>query len=109
MLADALRDAQNKSKLAEGMAEKAAGYAVKLAQASGKPSWIDYVFRLYKALGVPVALPIVDEMYTVLRKVRGINRALLDEYVALLKTKNFGPAGRFAIQRIEGLSRLASL
>lgn len=109
MLADALRDAQAKGKLAEGMAEKAAGYAVKLAQATGKATWIDYVFRLYKALGTPTPLAIVDEMYTVLRKVRGVNRTLLDDYVAMLKSKNLGPAGRFAIQRIEGLCRLASL
>jgi hypothetical protein len=109
VLADALKDAQKKGKLPEGIGEKAARYAVKLAAATGKASFIDYVFHLYTALKEPVPLPLVDEMYTVLRKVRGINRGLLKSYLDLLRTKNLGPAGRFAIQRIEGLDRLAGL
>jgi hypothetical protein len=109
VLADALRDAQKQGKLPDGIGEKAARYAVKLAQATGKASFIDYVFRLYMALKEPVPLPIVDDMYTVLRKVRGIDRRLLGDYLDLLRSKNLGPAGRFAIQRIEGLNRLAGL
>jgi hypothetical protein len=109
VLADALRDAQKRGRLPDGIGEKAARYAVKLAAATGKPSFIDYVFRLFTALGEPVPLQVVDEMYTVLRKVRGINRRLLQDYLELLKTKSLGPAGRFALQRIEGLNRLAAL
>jgi pSer/pThr/pTyr-binding forkhead associated (FHA) protein len=109
LLADALKDSQSGKRTSPETAQKAAGYALKLAQATGKAAWVDYVFRLYKALAEPVPLELVDEMYTLLRKVRGVDRALMADYVALLKTKSLPPNARFVLQRIEGLDKLASL
>jgi pSer/pThr/pTyr-binding forkhead associated (FHA) protein len=92
------------------MAEKAAEYGVKLAGATGKGSWVDYVFDLYKPMKRPLPGHVVDELYTVLRRVSGINLAGLRAYVAILREarEKFGPADRFLTQRIEGLERLAS-
>jgi len=109
ILADHLKDAQSGKRPSPEVARTSAEYALKLAKAIGKASWVDYVFRLYKALAEPVPTPLVDEMYTLLRKVRGIDRGLLADYVALLKSKNLAPGARFVVQRIEGLDRLASL
>jgi hypothetical protein len=93
------------------VAPVAASYAIKLAAATGKPAWVDYAVRLYRAIGDPLPLPVVDEMYGLLRRVRGVDRALLREYLAVLRGRaaSMSAADRFSLQRIEGLERLAAL
>lgn len=110
-LATALEDAKRGKALPEGLASTAARYAVKLAGATGNPRWIDYAVRLYQVLAVPLPLPVVDELYGLLRRVRGIDRALLREYIATLRAKAnaLTPAERFAVQRIERLDQLSGL
>lgn len=103
-------DSANRGTVDPAMAEKAAEYGVKLAGATGKGSWVDYVFNLYTPLKRPLPGHVVDELYTVLRRVSGINLGGLRAYVASLRAvrEKFGPADRFLTQRIEGLERLAS-
>lgn len=93
------------------VAATAAGYAAKLAAATGKSSWIDYIVRLYRALEEPLPIPVIDEMYGLLRHLRGYDRAMLREYLAMLRGRvaQMSRADRFALQRIESLERLAAL
>ena len=109
-LVAALSDAAAGRAVAPEVARLAAQYAVKLATATSKPSWLDFAFRLYNALGETIPLPIVDEMYTVLRHVRGIDRDLLRLYIDFLQTRTaqLSPPERFVLQRLEGLERLAA-
>ncbi|HEY4106310.1 MAG TPA: FHA domain-containing protein, partial [Polyangiaceae bacterium] len=79
-LVAALSDANAARPVAPEVARAAAQYAVKLALATNKPAWIDFTFRLYAALGSIMPLPVVDELYTVLRRVRGVDRDLLRAY-----------------------------
>lgn len=106
-----LQQARRGSILPPEMITRAARYAVRLAAVTEKPSWLDYVVALYMALAQPLPLPVVDEMYALVRKVRGMDRALLREYVSVLRTnaERYTPEERFALQRVEGLERLASL
>ena len=54
-------------------------------------------------------LPIVDEMYTVLRRVRGLDRELLLMYIEQQRARpDLSPPERFVLQRLEGLGRLAA-
>jgi hypothetical protein len=105
-----LSDAAAGRAVAPEVARIAAQYAVKLATAMGKASWLDFAIRLYDALGETIPLPIVDEMYTVLRHVRGIDRELLRKYTAFLQARSAQstPPERFVLQRLEGLERLAA-
>jgi pSer/pThr/pTyr-binding forkhead associated (FHA) protein len=91
--------------------KQAAAYATRLANATGRPEYLNYPVRLYHHLGEPLPLPIIDELYGLIRRVRGVDRALLRKYVALLRSRaaHMAPAERFALQRVEGLERLASL
>jgi len=93
-----------------GVAEYAALYAARLAAATMKGSWIDYVFDLYTTLGAPLPGTIIDELYTIVRKVKGYDIKLIRAYVAELQklSPQLGPADRFLVQRVEGLERLAS-
>ncbi len=86
-------------------------FAAKLATATGKASWIDYVVELYQGQGRPCPAPVVDELNNALRRVTGVDLVRLRAYVALLHERQtaFGPAERFLVQRIEGLERLAAL
>lgn len=105
-----LSDAAAGRSVAPEVARIAAQYAVKLASATGKASWLDFAFRLYEALGETIPLPIVDEMYTVLRHVRGIDRELLHRYADFLHARaaELSPPERFVLSRLEGLERLAA-
>ena len=105
-----LSDAVAGRSVAAEVARTAAQYAVKLATATGKASWLDFAFRLYDALGETIPLPVVDEMYTVLRHVRGIDRSLLRRYTDFLQARatELSPPERFVLQRLEGLERLAA-
>lgn len=91
--------------------EKAVHYAVKLAEVTGKGRWIDYAVELYAALKRPLPSEVVDQLYSVLRKVDAISLQGLRAYVVDLRSlqQSFGPTERFVLQRLEGFERLASL
>ncbi len=110
-LARVLDEASAGVRFDRNVAPIAVRYAARLAAATGKPGWVDYAIRLYRALGEPLPLPVVDELYSLLRRVRGVDRGLLREYLAILRSRagSMSAADRFALQRIEGLERLAAL
>ncbi|MBK7581743.1 MAG: FHA domain-containing protein [Myxococcales bacterium] len=89
-------------------AEKVAAYATRLALATGKGAWVDYVVRLYHALGRPLPTAVVDVLHEVLRKVAGVDRGKFRSYIEALQAKagELGPADRFMVSRIEGLERV---
>ena len=89
---------------------RASDYSLKLAVATGNGRWVDYIFRLHAAVGRMCAGPIVDELYTVLRKVKAVNLPVLREYLQGLRelSRSLGPADRFLLSRLEGLERLAA-
>jgi len=91
------------------LAERAAGYAVRLANATGRGSWIDYVFQLYTTLRAVLPARLVDELYAAVRKVKATDKVVLRAYTSCLKqmSSNFGPAERFVQQRIESFERWA--
>jgi pSer/pThr/pTyr-binding forkhead associated (FHA) protein len=91
--------------------EKAANYAVKLAEVTGKGRWIDYAIELYAALRRPLPTATVDQFYSALRRVDVVGLTALRAYVADLRSvqQSFGPSERFVVQRLEGFERLASL
>jgi hypothetical protein len=89
----------------------AARLSAKLATATAKGIWADYVIEVYQAQGRPCPAPVVDELNNAFRKVNAIDLVRLRAYLAGLREKaaSLGPAERFLLQRIEGLERLAAL
>lgn len=82
--------------------------AIRLAAATRKAAWVEYAFNLYRAAERPLPITLVDELYSVLRIVRGVHAATLRSYLATLEAKqsHFGPADHFAMKRIAGLEQL---
>jgi pSer/pThr/pTyr-binding forkhead associated (FHA) protein len=110
-LVAAMADASTGRGIPPDIARTAARYALKLAAATNKSNWLDFAVRLYRALAQPMPLPIVDEMYTLVGRMRGMDRALLRDYLDTLRlvSHTLSPTERFVLQRLEGLERMAAL
>jgi pSer/pThr/pTyr-binding forkhead associated (FHA) protein len=110
-LADVIEASRAGRRLPGGLVDQAAKFSSKLATATGKGTWADYVIELYAAQGRPCPAAVIDELYIAMRKVAAVDVNRLREYLAQLRLKlhQFGPADRFLFQRLEGLERLAAL
>ncbi|WP_437812992.1 FHA domain-containing protein [Sorangium sp. So ce1078] len=93
------------------LVEKASTYAARLAAATGRGSWINYIFELNTRLELLLPAYLVDELYSVLRKVKAVDMSILRGYAKRLRERagERTPAERFILQRIEGLERLGAL
>jgi predicted component of type VI protein secretion system len=110
-LADVIEACRAGRRIPASLAEHAGRFSAKLATATGKGAWADYVVELYSAQGRPAPAPVIDELYNAFRKVTSVDVTKLREYVEMLRAQlpKLGPADRFLFQRIEGLERLAVL
>jgi hypothetical protein len=108
VLQSILREAKEGREVTAQISERAAGYAVRIAFATGRPNWVDYVVELYTALRRVLPAKIVDQLYDVVRRARGMNLTQLRAYAAILEENHalLGPAERFVLQRIAGLERV---
>lgn len=88
--------------------QDATRYALRLAAETGKATWIDWVFHAHHAAGKVLPAPTVDELYTLVRKVRYPVTPALRTYVDGLRAQSdrLSPTERFILQRIEGLVRV---
>ncbi|MFZ5890317.1 MAG: FHA domain-containing protein [Myxococcota bacterium] len=86
--------------------DRGARYALRIAAATQAARWTDFLFRIYAAQKRLCPAAVVDELYTVLRKVRHPTPAALRAYLNVLRAQELGPADRFLFNRLEGLERL---
>jgi predicted component of type VI protein secretion system len=110
LMLEVLNNAQRGDVLPNETVDQAAQYGVRLANATGRGSWVDYVITLYAAVRRPCPATIVDELHSVVRKTSAVDLSGLRAYVEMLRASaaGFGPADRFLVQRIEGLERLVA-
>jgi hypothetical protein len=85
----------------------ASRYALRLAEVTHSPIWIDDTFRLYSTARQLMPADTIDELYRVATKVRYANPRAIRNYVSRLKDAavEFGVTERFLLQRLEGLER----
>jgi predicted component of type VI protein secretion system len=110
-LADVIEATRAGRPLPPTLVDQAAKFSAKLATATGKGGWADYVIELYQAQKRPCPAHVIDELYNAMRKVTAVDLNRLRSYVAMLRQNlpRYGPAERFLFQRLEGLERLAAL
>ena len=109
-LRDVMVKARGREEIRPELAEKAAYYAARLATATTRGLWVDYIFELYGHMGTLLPAKLVDELFTVMRKVKSVDKALIASYTEKLrKNDSLGPSERFIRQRIEGLERLGAM
>ncbi|MEO6575377.1 MAG: FHA domain-containing protein [Polyangiaceae bacterium] len=109
-LGDVIEACRAGKRVTPSLVDQAARFSAKLATATGKGAWADYVIELYSAQRRPCPAPVIDELYSALRRVTSIDIVRLREYIDDLRQRlpTFGPAERFLFQRLEGLERLAA-
>jgi pSer/pThr/pTyr-binding forkhead associated (FHA) protein len=90
--------------------ERSTEYAMKLASATGSARWVEYIFRAYGSVRRPCPVGIVDELYSLVRRIERLNLGTLRTYIEVLRESSgtLGPAERFLLSRIEGLERLVA-
>ena len=71
---------------------------MKLAGRTGKAAWLDHAVKLYDALGLVLPLALVDEMYVLLRRVRGLDIEVLRAYTERLRERTEEPRPRRALR-----------
>jgi pSer/pThr/pTyr-binding forkhead associated (FHA) protein len=108
VLQSILREAKEGREVSTAISERAAGYAVRIASATGRAAWLDYVIELYSRLRRVLPGKIVDQLYDVVRRARGMSVIELRAYVGILEDQQatLGPAERFVLQRLAGLERV---
>lgn len=111
LLTQLLESARSGNKLQPEVLDQAGRYGARLAGATAKGTWVDYVIDLYALHQRVLPAPVVDELYAVMRKVGAVNLGAIRGYLGTLRDQaaNLGPNERFLLQRIEGLERLAAL
>lgn len=110
-LRNLLQSARVGGELDASVAEKAALYAVRIAEVTGKGTWVDYAFELYALVKRPLPGPIVERLYASLRKISSPSIATFRQYLSVLRgvESGLGPSDRFLVRRIEGLESLGVL
>lgn len=111
LLSHVLQTARSGGEVDESLVDQAGYYGAKLAGATGKGSWVNYVVELHTLLRRPCTAATIDELHAVLRKVKDIDLVALRSYVRVLREEagQLGPAQKFLVQRIEGLERLVTV
>jgi hypothetical protein len=110
-LADVIEACRTGRRVPASLADGAGRFSARLATATTKGAWADYVIELYSFQERPAPAPVIDELYSAFRKITSIDVTKLHEYVEMLRGRlpKLGPADRFLFQRLEGLERLATL
>jgi len=90
--------------------DRSTEYAMKLASATGSARWVEYIFRAFASVRRPCPVGIVDELYSLVRRVERVNLGALRTYIEVLRENSgtLGPNERFLVSRIEGLERLVA-
>lgn len=111
LLNDVMSRARDGQTLDSSVCEPAARYAARLASATGKGSWADYAFELYRRQRRVLPAAVIDEMLATVRKLKNPELGGIRFYLETLRemAPNLGPAERFLVQRIEGLERQMAL
>ena len=104
-LSHMIQDATEGREVAPALLAKATELATRLAAATLKREWVNVLIRLYGHLERPWPADVIDQMYEIARRVSGVDRSALKEYVTQLNTAQLGPADKFLLRRIEGLER----
>jgi hypothetical protein len=89
--------------------ELAAANALKLASATGKGEWVEYIFELYGCARQLLPAPIIDGLYEAVRKAPPSQLSCVQRYLDQHRERAgaMNPADRFLLQRLEGLARVA--
>ena len=106
LLREVLEEAEAGHRLPQSISETAARQALKLADATGSGVWATYPVRLYLAIEQVLPTPMIDQLYTLVRRAPDVDATLLVRYTEVLEGMKLGPADRFGVQRLRTLAQM---
>lgn len=109
VLTDLLASIRGGAPVDDDVFDAAVKAALRLAAAGAKGAWVEYVFDLHLEVSRVVAAPVVDELHTVVRKVKSVDRRAIRRYIESLERRQLTPAEKFVFQRIQGVENLVAL
>lgn len=109
VLTDLLASIRGGAPVDDDVFDAAVKAALRLASAGAKGAWVEYVFDLHLEVSRVVAAPVVDELHTVVRKVKSVDRRAIRRYIESLERRQLTPAEKFVFQRIQGVENLVAL
>lgn len=108
LLTNLFSRAQRGTAIDDASLTDAALYALRVADATGRADWLDWVFRLYRREGKMLPAPVIDGMHILVRRLRYPGSRDLRDYVAHFRERaaTLGPTDKFLLQRLEGIERV---
>jgi hypothetical protein len=97
--------AAQRGRLDPSVAQTIALLSLRVGEATASGVWLDFVVRLYSALGAVVPLTVVNAMQALARKLGGVDRSALRQYAAILEER----VPELTIEERCVLDRLAAL
>lgn len=88
--------------------QNAALSALRLASATGAPTWVDYVVLLHDAASIVISERVIEAMHEVVRKVPRIQLGILRDYIERMNDTQLSTHDRFLLRRLTGLERVAA-
>jgi len=109
-MVDMLARAQRGEPLAASSLQEATAFALKLADGTRKPTWLDWIFEIHAATGAMMTPQDIETLHEVVRRTRYANVAAVRRYLVRLneRSNDLSVAQRFQLQRIEGILRVVS-
>lgn len=108
LLNDLLTKAEAGRPVGDDSLQDATKYALRLADLTAKPRWVDWVFAIHLQTGKLMTADTIDALYGLVRKVKHPGSRVLTDYVTAMRGREegFGAADRFLLKRLEGLARV---
>lgn len=101
-----LADARRERSLPAESCQVAADSALKLAEATGKGTWIDYAVELYLTSRRLVPLKLVRDLFRIAPRVRATDPSLVRRYLAWARSQTLDAEQRVVVARLARFSRL---
>lgn len=96
------KDIDRGKRIPDGVAQRAAEYCVKLAQASGRGQWLDRAVQLYAGLRQPMPSNIADGIIEATERASGFDGVKARDYVSSIR----GLPGHLSLEARQMLDRL---
>lgn len=108
LLSEFLQKAQAGRPAGEDSLRDAVRYALRLADLTGKASWVDWVFQVHQTTDRLMSAETIDALYALVRKVKHPGGRAIIDYVQAMQRKvdSFSPREKFLLQRLAGLERV---
>jgi len=108
LLGEFLQKAQAGRPGSDDSVRDAVRYALRLADLTAKPRWVDWVFQIHQTIDRLMTAETIDALYALVRKVKHPGGRIITEYVQAMQKKadTFSPRDKFIFQRLAGLERV---